>query len=502
MRKNRRTLHKDFRILTLDDDVIMTSTLQAYFQRSGYYVDVINDPCRAIEQVREGAYDILLLDFLMTPICGDQVVEEIRKFNKDIYIILLTGHKSMAPPIRTIRELDIQGYYEKSDRFDQLELLVESCVKSISQMRIIQNYKTGLSQMMDSLPQLYNLDNTQSIFESILRITGKVFCGEGAFLMVWGPKEDGETEKIIHVTGNVSREEVPRIVETAQFDGQTVLCRDGLMLAVIEDENRRTIGVLGTGMSPGTEYVQAQMLEIYVRQISSAIHNNRLHQLVSVKNEELTRAYEQLNESYVEIINAMRTVVDERDIYTRGHSDRVSELAADLASWLQKDKRFVDRVRLAGLFHDIGKVGISDKILMKPDKLDEKEYADIKKHSDKGAKILSAITLFNDVVPIVRSHHERMDGKGYPDGLKGEEIPEESQIIAVADSFDAMTSHRHYRSNLPLSAAVEELKQGRGTQFAPHVVDAFLEMLESMGEESFSQKYDTGKEHDEGGEKR
>ena len=100
----------------------------------------------------------------MTPICGDQVVEEIRKFNKDIYIILLTGHKSMAPPIRTIRELDIQGYYEKSDRFDQLELLVESCVKSISQMRIIQNYKPDFPDD-DSLPQLYNLDNTQSILK-------------------------------------------------------------------------------------------------------------------------------------------------------------------------------------------------------------------------------------------------------------------------------------------------------------------------------------------------
>lgn len=156
----------------------MTSTLQAYFQRSGYYVDVINDPYLAIKRVREGNYDILLLDFLMTPICGDQVVEEIRKFDKDIYIILLTGHKSMAPPIKTIRELDIQGYYEKSDRFDQLELLVESCVKSISQMRIIQNYKSGLSQIMESLPQLYDLDNTQSIFESILRIAQDVFQGK------------------------------------------------------------------------------------------------------------------------------------------------------------------------------------------------------------------------------------------------------------------------------------------------------------------------------------
>lgn len=496
MRKNRRTLHKDFRILTLDDDVIMTSTLQAYFQRSGYYVDVINDPYLAIKRVREGNYDILLLDFLMTPICGDQVVEEIRKFDKDIYIILLTGHKSMAPPIKTIRELDIQGYYEKSDRFDQLELLVESCVKSISQMRIIQNYKSGLSQIMESLPQLYDLDNTQSIFESILRIAQDVFQGEGAFLMMPGMQENGDAA--IHVIGNIRKEDVPGIVENNRFDGQTVICTEDLMLAAIEDEKHEAIGVLGTAMCPGPEYVQVQMLEIYTRQISSAIHNSQLHRLVSAKNEELTRAYEQLNESYVEIINAMRTVVDERDIYTRGHSDRVSDLAADLAEWMKKDKRFVDRVRLAGLFHDIGKVGISDKILMKPDKLDDQEYENIKKHSDKGAKILSAITLFNDVVPIVRHHHERIDGRGYPDRLKGDEIPEESKIIAVADSFDAMTSHRHYRSNLSLQAAVEELEKGKGTQFAPHVVDAFLEMLESMGEEKFGEKYDTGKESGEG----
>ena len=135
MRRSKVVNENKISILTLDDDPIITSTIQAYFQRSGYQVDIENDPHAAIERVRTGSYDILLLDFLMTPICGDQVVEEIRKFNEDLYIILLTGHKSMAPPVKTIRQLDIQGYYEKDDRFDQLELLVESCVKSIKQMR-------------------------------------------------------------------------------------------------------------------------------------------------------------------------------------------------------------------------------------------------------------------------------------------------------------------------------------------------------------------------------
>ena len=137
-----------FSILALDDDPIMTSTVQSYFQRSGYRVDVENDPSQAIERIRNGHYDILLLDFLMTPICGDQVVEEIRKFNNELFIILLTGHKNMAPPIRTIRALDIQGYYEKSDRFDQLELLVESCVKSIRQLRTIRSYQKGRSSIV------------------------------------------------------------------------------------------------------------------------------------------------------------------------------------------------------------------------------------------------------------------------------------------------------------------------------------------------------------------
>ena len=155
MRRSKVVNENKISILTLDDDPIITSTIRAYFQRSGYRVDIENDPNVAIERVRTGSYDILLLDFLMTPICGDQVVEEIRKFNEDIYIILLTGHKSMAPPVKTIRQLDIQGYYEKDDRFDQLELLVESCVKSIKQMRTIREYQQQVQAQNEKLVEAY-----------------------------------------------------------------------------------------------------------------------------------------------------------------------------------------------------------------------------------------------------------------------------------------------------------------------------------------------------------
>ena len=107
----------------------------------------------------------------MKPICGDKVVEKIREFNPDIFIILLTGHKSMAPPIQTIRELDIQGYYEKSDRFDQLELLVESCVKSIRQMRIIRRYQEGLRKIVDNIPEIYHIQSVDEVVAVILSQT-------------------------------------------------------------------------------------------------------------------------------------------------------------------------------------------------------------------------------------------------------------------------------------------------------------------------------------------
>ena len=155
MRKSRAKTQNQFSILTVDDDAIMTSAVESYFNKAGYIVETENDPRVAIEKVRNGNFDILLLDFLMSPICGDKVVEEIRTFNKDIYIILLTGHKSMAPPIKTIRELDIQGYYEKGPRFDQLELLVESCTKSILQMRTIRGYQNELNAMYQNLKDSY-----------------------------------------------------------------------------------------------------------------------------------------------------------------------------------------------------------------------------------------------------------------------------------------------------------------------------------------------------------
>ena len=220
-----------------------------------------------------------------------------------------------------------------------------------------------------------------------------------------------------------------------------------------------------------------KLLEIYASQAASSVNNAFLHSLVNIKNEELNKTYEQLRIRYLDTIEALRQVVDAKDEYTCGHSDRVSYFCVKIGEAFELDEEDLETLRVAGLFHDVGKMGITDDILFKREKLTVREYDEIKKHPTKGARILSVISMFKDVVPIVRCHHERIDGKGYPDGLKGEQIPFLAKIVSVADAFDAMMSDRHYRSKLNLDAAIKQLLDGSGTQFDPSVVNKFVGML-------------------------
>ena len=146
MRKNMQNANdKGYRIIAVDDEEGIVDSLSIFLKRSGYDFTGVTDPMEAIEKVKNEHFDLMVLDFIMTPIHGDQVVEEIRKFNKELYILLLTGHKDLAPPLETIRKLDIQGYCEKSDKFDQLLLLIESGIKSIEQMNEIKRINEELS---------------------------------------------------------------------------------------------------------------------------------------------------------------------------------------------------------------------------------------------------------------------------------------------------------------------------------------------------------------------
>ena len=315
MRKNMITAESNgYKIIVVDDEQGIVDSLSIFLKRSGYNFTGLTNPLEAIERVRNEHFDMMILDFMMDPIHGDEVVEDIRKFNKDLYILLLTGHKDLAPPLETLKRLEIQGYCEKSDKFDQLLLLIESGIKSVEQMREIKKINT-------------KLENT----------------------------------------------------------------------------------------------------------------------------------YEKLEKAYMESIQTIRYTVEAKDTYTRGHSDRVSEYSVLIGEKLGMSKEDIRRLQIGGLFHDVGKIGVPDNILQKNDKLTDDEYSEIKNHPTIGAQILSTASIFQDIIPIVKYHHERYDGKGYPCRLKGKDIPYLARITAVADAFDAMTSKRVYRDSLSIDVVISEM---------------------------------------------
>lgn len=324
-----------YKIIACDDENGIIDSLSVFLKRSGYQLTGVTDPYEAIEKVRNEHFDLMLLDFIMTPIHGDKVVEEIRKFNQELYILLLTGHKDLAPPLETIKRLSIQGYCEKSDKFDQLLLLIESALRSVEQMKII----------------------------------------------------------------------------------------------------------------------------------------TKINQELKDKNQELENAY-------LESIQTLRYTVEAKDSYTRGHSDRVADFSVLIGKYLELPEEDLKILRIGGLFHDIGKIGVPDSILLKEAKLTSEEYSEIKNHPSIGKQILSNASIFKDMIPIVYHHHEKFDGTGYPTGLAGENIPLFARIAAVADTFDAMTTKRSYRNALPLEVVRAEIEKCSGTQFDPAITKVFLDILD------------------------
>jgi len=189
-----------------------------------------------------------------------------------------------------------------------------------------------------------------------------------------------------------------------------------------------------------------------------------------------------LEESALEAVESLNATVDAKDPYTAGHSQRVQRIAVALGEELGLERDRLEVLRLAGLFHDIGKIGVPDAILTKPDRLTELEFEIVKRHPEDGARIIGRLHRLGTAVPAILHHHERWDGEGYPHGLRGNAIPLEAAVVGLADAIDAMTTDRPYSSARSLDEATEEVVRNRGTQFAPTIVDAFLALVERTPE--------------------
>lgn len=195
---------------------------------------------------------------------------------------------------------------------------------------------------------------------------------------------------------------------------------------------------------------------------------------------ENARLYDELRETFYATIHALADTIEKRDPYTAGHTKRVMNYSLAIGRMIGLSKKEMENLKLSAILHDIGKIGIRDNVLLKNDKLTSDEFEKIMMHTIYGAEILNHIRQLKGVVPGVKYHHEKYDGSGYPDGLKGNDIPIIARIIAVADTFDAMTTDRPYRKGLSFDTAFEELKKHAGTQFDPDIVNAFFKAYEEM----------------------
>jgi putative nucleotidyltransferase with HDIG domain len=193
--------------------------------------------------------------------------------------------------------------------------------------------------------------------------------------------------------------------------------------------------------------------------------------------------YIELRDAYREMAAALSNAIDARDSYTRGHSERVGEYAGYIAKEMGMPEDKVDLIRYVGLLHDVGKVGIRDAIMKKPGTYTLEEYEEMKKHSEIGAQMVQGMNFIGKGGQWILHHHERWDGKGFPSGLKGEEIPLEARIMACADAFDAMTTDRPYKKRLSLEEAESELRRCSGTQFDPRVVEVMLKVIQKHRDE-------------------
>lgn len=193
---------------------------------------------------------------------------------------------------------------------------------------------------------------------------------------------------------------------------------------------------------------------------------------------ENAKLYNDINKMFFDTVKVLANAIEVKDTYTKGHVDRVTEYAVAIAKRMNFEKSQLERIKIAAALHDIGKIGIPDEILNKPAKLSEEEFKIIKLHPLKGYEIIKDIPALKDISIHVKQHHERIDGKGYPEGLNKEQISLEARIISVADAFDAMTSDRPYRKGMSISKAASILLENKGSQFDEYVVNMFLDYLQ------------------------
>lgn len=443
------------RILVVDDSAAMRSALARTLRSLSPELDQAENGQVGLEKAHRNAYDLIITDVDM-PLMDGFTLCSILKATPDIHdipVIILSSHDKDAD-IEHGFEVGASAYVSKTNAQQQLPQVIESLLEKASLL------KKRLVLVVDDS-------------QIIINIIRKGLIKEG-FEVLTAPN------------GKVALEILSEHMPDMIISDLNMPVMDGLSFCRTLRLTPKYSGIPFVAMSSESDrYRMRQMLQsgaatyivkpFNVDQLIIMVEKllSDHFQLILKERERLQTERRAMLASISSLVQALEA----RDQYTRGHSEDVSKIAIHLAQELKVDQDQLEDIAIAARLHDIGKIGVRDDVLLKPGKLTDAEFAMIKRHPVVGAKILKPIQSLEKAIPIVLSHHERFDGKGYPEGLKGTNIPFWARITAVADTYHALISDRPYRKGLPQAKALQIIADVRETQLCPECVDLFLSWI-------------------------
>jgi putative nucleotidyltransferase with HDIG domain len=475
------------RVLVVDDEKFIRDIIADFLGMEGYIVRTAEDGTSAVTELERARYDMVISDLKMPKMGGLDLLKEVARVHPDTLTVIMTGFGTVETAIDAMK----RGAYDYILKPFKVEEIVHIVQRGLEKRRLAaENLRLrealSLYKVSEAIAASLSLDEVVSTLSdsALSEVRSDVVMtwladGEGNFtlrsLNYSALLEEGEELGELDPGKVVERLGSGPLIEhgaRARELFATHPARQVSSVIVVPLKMRdRLLGFVATvSLTASRRFDEGQrkLLSIIASRAAAAIENARL--------------YEDLQATFQQTIQSLARTIDKMDRYTSGHSERVARYAVNLARWLGLDEAQIEIVRHSALMHDIGKIGCVMN-LNKAGKLTQTEYEVFKRHPTYGREILDPIKFLGPVIPGVHLHHERWDGRGYPLGLAGKDIPLIARIISVADTYDAMTSDRAYRRALPHEVTVSEIERCSGTQFDPDVAGTFTERIEMLREE-------------------
>ncbi len=487
-------------ILIVDDEPESRSLLMHYLEHLGFRVDACGDAAAALTRLEEADYHLIFTDLQMPGISGIALLEALRRRGDATPLVLITGYPTLTLAVEAMRK-GAADFITKPVELKHLEVVISRILEEaalraenlalnlqLREQETVAALNTALEAKVEELSVLYEIGeltesakNMDALFDKIVEMASLITGSREISIFLWDRETNRLVPKRTHgIDGTL--DPIPfghGPLGLATLEKRTLLIEPqgaaagriphhspGAFVGLPMMIKGEVFGVLNvsrlTAERPFSEK-ELQLLEALVAKAALALENQAL--------------YESLYDNLVDTLRSLVMAVEAKDPYTRNHSQRVTDLAILIARTMGRPRSELETLRFGGIIHDIGKIGIQDTVLLKPDRLNAAEGAVIRTHPEIGENIVKPLRFLREEQAIVRHHHERFDGTGYPDGLRQDRIPFLARVLAVADTYDAITSTRPYRRARQHAFAVQEITRCRYTQFDPEVADAFLASL-------------------------